>query len=248
MATKFKVGDRLRNIHADYMPPATVTELTACGFKYELDSPWVIGSSLGTSTGGESYEDSQWEAAPPAQVESEVPAALLPCPFCGSVNLSISNELDEDANWVVWCLDCKGGSTFCEHKAEAISHWNARALSASTVAQPAEERDWRTVHRAALRFAINLISDEIPVGSPQGPLAAAPHVKGVITQLRKEIDSPTILSTWTGTAPAPSISEQSQRIYFCSCGGACNAEEYIEHFFVKGHDRGDPAPISDEAR
>lgn len=56
---------------------------------------------------------------------------LLPCPFCGSRNLSISDELDEDANWVVWCLDCKGGSTFCIHKPDAIKHWNTRAPSVS---------------------------------------------------------------------------------------------------------------------
>lgn len=28
------------------------------------------------------------------------------------------------------------------------------------------------------------------------------------------------------------------RSYFCSCGGALTAEEYIEHYFGKGHDRG----------
>lgn len=29
------------------------------------------------------------------------------------------------------------------------------------------------------------------------------------------------------------------RTYFCSCGGACSAEEYIDHYFTKGHDRGE---------
>lgn len=28
------------------------------------------------------------------------------------------------------------------------------------------------------------------------------------------------------------------RSYFCSCGGALTAEEYLEHYFEKGHDRG----------
>lgn len=27
------------------------------------------------------------------------------------------------------------------------------------------------------------------------------------------------------------------RCYFCSCGGALTAEEYIQHYFQKGHDR-----------
>ncbi len=58
---------------------------------------------------------------------------LLPCPFCGSVKLEVSDELDEDANWVVWCSDCKGGSTFCEHRAEAITHWNTRAPFAAAL-------------------------------------------------------------------------------------------------------------------
>lgn len=31
----------------------------------------------------------------------------------------------------------------------------------------------------------------------------------------------------------------AQRHYFCSCGGALTAEEYIEHYFEKGHDRGE---------
>jgi hypothetical protein len=32
-----------------------------------------------------------------------------------------------------------------------------------------------------------------------------------------------------------------QRHYHCSCGAVCTAEEYIEHVFEKGHDRGLPA-------
>lgn len=34
---------------------------------------------------------------------------------------------------------------------------------------------------------------------------------------------------------------EATRRYFCSCGGALTAEEYIDHYFVRGHDRGDPA-------
>jgi hypothetical protein len=35
--------------------------------------------------------------------------------------------------------------------------------------------------------------------------------------------------------------EATQRKYFCSCGGALTAEEYIEHYFERGHDRGEGA-------
>jgi hypothetical protein len=31
---------------------------------------------------------------------------------------------------------------------------------------------------------------------------------------------------------------EPKRHYFCSCGGALTAEEYIEHYFERGHDRG----------
>jgi len=34
------------------------------------------------------------------------------------------------------------------------------------------------------------------------------------------------------------VTGAAQRHYFCSCGVACTAEEYIEHYFEKGHDRG----------
>lgn len=60
MATQFSVGDRLRNIHASYLPVAIVTEITERGFKYELERPLVISPRIGTQTGGESFEDSQW--------------------------------------------------------------------------------------------------------------------------------------------------------------------------------------------
>lgn len=54
--------------------------------------------------------------------------------------------------------------------------------------------------------------------------------------------------------PAPASPAASSRHYFCSCGGALTAEEYIEHYFEKGHDRGNPvfpssapAALRDEA-
>jgi fructoselysine-6-P-deglycase FrlB-like protein len=40
---------------------------------------------------------------------------------------------------------------------------------------------------------------------------------------------------------ASAIAATQSRQYFCSCGGALTAEEYITHYFEMGHDRGDPA-------
>ena len=70
--TEFKVGDRLRNIHAASYPPATVTEITEEGFKYEFDYPWTLGPRLGTSTGGESYTDEGWVVLPATPPITEV--------------------------------------------------------------------------------------------------------------------------------------------------------------------------------
>lgn len=42
--------------------------------------------------------------------------------------------------------------------------------------------------------------------------------------------------------------EAAQRKYFCSCGMPCMAEEYIEHYFEQGHDRGEGAQVAVEAR
>lgn len=64
-ATKFKVGDRLHCVVAT-RPPLTVTEITERGFKYRFDYPWVLGTRLGSSIEGESYDDSQWELEPTA--------------------------------------------------------------------------------------------------------------------------------------------------------------------------------------
>lgn len=55
--------------------------------------------------------------------------ALLPCPFCGSSDLGLSNGYDEDANWVVVCHGCKSSGTFCVEKPRAIMRWNTRCAA-----------------------------------------------------------------------------------------------------------------------
>ena len=83
-ATRFKVGDKVYNVHAPYLPHATITEITEKGFKYVLDKPVVISPRLGTQTGGESYNDEQWElvdAVTPA--ESNEIVGPNACSRCG---------------------------------------------------------------------------------------------------------------------------------------------------------------------
>lgn len=60
---------------------------------------------------------------------------------------------------------------------------------------------------------------------------------------------------WIGVAYAAETDNPStvheyvreDRKYFCSCGGALTAEEYITHYFELGHDRGDPAVTASAA-
>jgi hypothetical protein len=49
-----KVGMRMRSIYGD-TPEITVTELTTNGFCFKYDEPWVMGSRLSVSEGGEHF-------------------------------------------------------------------------------------------------------------------------------------------------------------------------------------------------
>jgi Lar family restriction alleviation protein len=66
---------------------------------------------------------------------------LLPCPFCRSRDVTLSNGYDEDGNWVVLCGQCKSSGTFCVEKAKAIERWNTRAdLPRATAADVERDR------------------------------------------------------------------------------------------------------------
>ena len=72
---------------------------------------------------------------------------------------------------------------------------------------------------------------------------------------RFEVDAISLVGQWNyeepfwwtpiATALAKEFREGQTRAalrqYFCSCGGALTAEEYLTHYFDLGHDRGDPA-------
>ena len=48
---------------------------------------------------------------------------LKPCPFCGSVYLSV---LDYESRYRVECKFCKTRTGICDSEAEAIKAWNSR--------------------------------------------------------------------------------------------------------------------------
>lgn len=79
----FKIGDRVRQKHSSTWPEAKVTELTERGFKYEFDAPFVLGTRIGSTTGGECYETGfdSWELVQPA---SEPKDEMIPIYWFGN--------------------------------------------------------------------------------------------------------------------------------------------------------------------
>lgn len=57
-----------------------------------------------------------------AQKECTEKGIVLPCPFCGSENIVISNW----GLWRVWCQVCLGKSDDQLSQADAIRKWNTR--------------------------------------------------------------------------------------------------------------------------
>lgn len=56
------------------------------------------------------------------QKECTEKGIVLPCPFCGSENIVISNW----GLWRVWCQECLGKSDDQLSQADAIRKWNTR--------------------------------------------------------------------------------------------------------------------------
>ncbi len=69
---------------------------------------------------------------------------LKPCPFCGSVHLSV---LDYESRYRVECNFCKARTGIWDSKAEAIEEWNRRIEPTFTPdeldAIRRNVRDWR---------------------------------------------------------------------------------------------------------
>ena len=57
-----------------------------------------------------------------AQKECTRQGILLPCPFCGSEKVVLSNW----GMWRCWCSECLGKSEDELRQRDAIKHWNAR--------------------------------------------------------------------------------------------------------------------------
>lgn len=55
------------------------------------------------------------------------PTCLLPCPFCGNMDLvTITDCMSEDGEWCVYCGSCRSGGAFMREKKNAIMAWNTR--------------------------------------------------------------------------------------------------------------------------
>lgn len=90
---------------------------------------------------------------------------LHPCPICGSEDVTVSNEYDEDGNWVVLCGQCKSSGTFCAEQSKAIEAWNTRAdLPRATADIEARLYLAERVARAALLFCdeVSEDSEDVP--------------------------------------------------------------------------------------
>lgn len=78
------------------------------------------------------YTDGPCEAC--AQ-EMAAEYALLPCPFCGSMELELDN-LGEGDDWFVHCKRCEVQQIANYHKDDAVKRWNTRASSPSVEPAP----------------------------------------------------------------------------------------------------------------
>jgi len=83
--------------------------------------------------------------------------------------------------------------------------WSACDPKADEHYHPTNQWFYDTGWREGLAYAINLVSTEIPIGSPQGLLPAAPHVKGVIRILEKALNNP-LKEGWKNGLFTPAIS------------------------------------------
>lgn len=92
----FKVGDRVRykrEIRGSW-PEATVTEITERGFRYEYDEPFVLGTRIGSTIGGEAYESSfHWWELVPAEAGQRCPECRhMPHPPGECLNMASDSD------------------------------------------------------------------------------------------------------------------------------------------------------------
>ena len=96
-----------------------------------------------------------------AQQECTEKRTVLPCPFCGSENIVISNW----GLWRVWCQACLGKSDDQLSQADAIRKWNARPAppvgrckDCVWSREPTEE-DYKELDRDLLSYKDSLVCD-----------------------------------------------------------------------------------------
>ena len=96
-----------------------------------------------------------------AQQECTEKGIVLPCPFCGSENIVISNW----GLWRVWCQACLGKSDDQLSQADAIRKWNTRPAppvgrckDCVWSREPTEE-DYKELDRDLLSYKDSLVCD-----------------------------------------------------------------------------------------
>lgn len=80
-------------------------------------------------------------------------AVLLPCPFCGGVQIEAFHHIDRGwgASWHVECVAEECGNSTCHHDTEAaaITAWNTR--------QPTQSDEWQAGYEAGVEAAAKAI-------------------------------------------------------------------------------------------
>ena len=100
--------------------------------------------------------------------------ALLPCPFCGGVQIEAFHHIDRGwgASWHVECVAEECGNSTCHHDTEAaaIAAWNKRQPTQSDALREENERLREAVkkERAAIVAWLMREEDDYPSGKYSG--------------------------------------------------------------------------------
>ena len=166
-----------------------------------------------------------------------VTQALLPCPFCGSENVTtVWTRVSDDAQW--WngkCNDCDAATNYKQNIAEAIIAWNTRA------AMPSQNYDLADLIEKLCAMKPVYNGDAVPCGqepvNPDGPEVAAEIIR--LLALRQSPQDPApIIADLLASALMPKDGWESARPTYC---WERDGLDYLEHRKLSG----DRPPIND---